>query len=96
MFGGNLAQTSRQFLRSDVSIDGAGRYPLAEQHLQGREITHLDCQQSHAGAGRNPLERPRRQVETVMTPAPSASVIERCAQPAPKLAAVAFPIHPYS
>ncbi|MEE4174243.1 MAG: LPS assembly protein LptD [Xanthomonadales bacterium] len=25
-FGGNLAQTSRQFLRSDASIDGAGRY----------------------------------------------------------------------
>ncbi len=25
-FGGDLAQTSRQFLRSDASIDGAGRY----------------------------------------------------------------------
>ncbi len=25
-FGGNLAQTSRQFLRSDASLDGAGRY----------------------------------------------------------------------
>lgn len=25
-FGGNLAQTSRQFLRSDATLDGAGRY----------------------------------------------------------------------